>query len=297
SPDIRLPDAAETAPPMVPTPNRCGVERPDVSALTGIDGLTIDADGTIYYNHMLDGWEMVGRVRPGGAAPEPKFVPVVKGATPWGIAVDSARRRLYAASAGSSTIFVIDLKAVVPSATPLLTAPPMRPNDLALAANGDVYYTDQSDSQIYRIDGAGTRHVVTPSPVGNDLAAKPSALAFGPTGDLFVGAGGWGNILRITLSNGVEGRRQIFGAFVGWANGFAFDERGRLYISLYDNTMLSDVVRLDPSGNEEEVLATEGRFSSVAFGRGALPCSDLFVADLSGGLRRLTVDSVGLRVP
>jgi sugar lactone lactonase YvrE len=282
-------------------PTVCGNERADVSAVREPDGLAIDSDGTLYYTHIRDGWETLGRVRPGVGRHEPEFLRVVRGTTPWGLAIDSGRRRLYFASSTASTIYVIDLTQAQPSAQILLSVPGILPNDLAIGPNGDVYFSDHADNHLYRVDLTGVRSQVTTTPLGLDgdreRGNRPSALAFGPTGELFVGTRGWGNIHRITLVAGSESARQLFGAFVGWANGLAFDQQGRLYVSLYDNERLTDVVRLDPGGTREEVLAMGGRFSSLAFGRGALSCNDVYVSERTGAIRRITVDVPGLAKP
>ncbi|HEY0705248.1 MAG TPA: SMP-30/gluconolactonase/LRE family protein, partial [Polyangia bacterium] len=289
-------DAADpVSPPSAPG---CGTERPDVSGAREPDGLAIDTDGTLYYSHVRDGWEILGRIRPGGAAPEPEFARVVRGTTPWGLAIDDTRRRLYFASSGAGTIYVFDLNQPRPAAQVFLSVPTIRPNDLAVGPNGDLYYSDHADNHVYRVDLMGAQRLVTTAPIGDGVQGyRPSALAFGPSGDLFVGMRGWGNIHRLTLTDGLETRRQIFGAFVGWANGLAFDQQGRLYVGLYDNDRTTDVVRLDPTGVAEEVLLSGGRFSSLAFGRGALSCNDLYVSDRAGGVRRLTLDAPGLRRP
>ena len=51
------------------------------------------------------------------------------------------------------------------------------------------------------------------------------------------------------------------------------------------------MVRL-AAGQRVEV-ARDGRFASMAFGRGALDCNDLYVAVPSGAMRRLATDTPG----
>jgi hypothetical protein len=74
--------------------------------------------------------------------------------------------------------------------------------------------------------------------------------------------------------------------------------RGRLYLATYAPAgMEARVVRIasDESG---AIQITAGiRFSSMAFGRGALGCQDLYIASPAGSMIRFESDVPGLPLP
>ncbi|HEY0715151.1 MAG TPA: hypothetical protein VGF45_20895 [Polyangia bacterium] len=286
----------------------CGTEPPDLTQLGLTDALAIDVNGTIYFSHLEEGQEFVGRLRPGGGAVEPRFVPLARGDRLWGLALDSARRRLYAASASAGSIYVIDLATASLGTQPghaILIGGLRSPSDLAVGPGGDVYFVDQQERDVYRIDVRAPtpqKQLVTTRPLApaGFPAARPGALAFGPgdQGDqLFVGFTQVGPIVRLELRDGVEVGRSNFGSFVAWTNGMAFDAKGRLYAGLFKLVGRERVVRFEPDGTDVESMLLEGLFAGLAFGRGALACNDLYVADWTGGVRRITVEDPGLTIP
>jgi sugar lactone lactonase YvrE len=275
----------------------CGTERPNLAGITNADSIAIGPDGTLYFSQvaMTDGH--VGRLRPGGAAAEKQWVRVPMGARIYGLAVDAGRRRLYVASSSGKAIHWVDLNAPMPTLQNLVTALG-NPNDIAVATNGDVYYSDQGDNQIHRITPAGMRTVASKTAL--TPASKPAGLAFGSDGALYVGTSPSGPILRFDLANGVESARRSYGHYIGWGNGLVFDERGRLYLSTTISAMTmgeSRVVRI-ASDDSGAIQIVGGRnFGGMAFGRGALNCNDLYIASSSGALQRFESDAKGLPLP
>ena len=103
---------------------------------------------------------------------------------------------------------------------------------------------------------------------------------------------------RIELADGVEQRRSPHGDDGGWANGLAFDARGRLYVGGYTlGGSEADIARIDDSGAPSLSIQSGPGFASLAFGRGALDCRDLYIAVPTGPLRRIQTDTPGLRIP
>ena len=94
--------------------------------------------------------------------------------------------------------------------------------------------------------------------------------------------------------------RRSYGHYLGWGNGLAFDERGRLYLSTTVSAMApaeSRVVRI-ASDDSGAIRIVGGRnFGGMAFGRGALNCSDLYIASSTGPLLRFESDVRGLPLP
>jgi streptogramin lyase len=275
----------------------CGTERPNLAGITNADSVAVGPDGTLYFGQvaMADGY--VGRLRPGGAAVEKQWVRVPMGARIYGLAVDMGRRRLYVASASGKAIHWVDLSAPMPTLQNLVTALG-NPNDIAVAANGDVYYSDQGDNQIHKVTPAGVRTVASKTAVGP--VYKPAGLAFGTDGGLYVGTSPSGPILRYDMANGVEAARRSYGHYIGWGNGLVFDERGRLYLSTTVSAMANAEARVVRIASDDSgaIQIVGGRnFGGMAFGRGALNCNDLYIASSSGPLQRFESDAKGLPLP
>jgi hypothetical protein len=279
-----------------PAAGGCGHERPDVSGIMNVDGLAVDSDGTLYFGQggVPDGW--VGRLRPGGGAPERQWLRVPAGDRLWGLAVDSKARRLYVASTGGKAVHVVDLAAATPALATLASGL-MAPNDVAVGPEGHVYYSDQTDRHVHRVAPDGTVARVTASPVG--VTFHPAGLAFGSDGALYVGtSAGNGPILRLELQDGVEVARRSYGHYLGWGNGLAFDTRGRLYLSTYaPSGVEARVVRIASDESGAIQITAGPRFASMAFGRGALGCQDLYIAAPAGPLQRFAADAPGLPLP
>jgi streptogramin lyase len=276
-------------------PARCGNQRPDIAGISGADGLAIGGEGTIYFTQQPagpDGW--VGRLQP-GAAPEPRWARIPGSAQSlWGLATDGRRQRLYVASASNQAIFWLDLSVDPPSLHQLVTGL-SAPNDVAVDRAGNVYFSSRGDKHVHRVAPAGVASVVTRSPIPGQYS--PAGLAFGPAGELFVGSAS-GPLLRIDLTDGIETQRVAHGDYTGWANGIAVDARGRLYVGGYGQSgNQPGFVRIDGSDAQPVSLQPGARFSSMAFGRGALDCRDLYLAVSNGELRRIQTDTPGLPVP
>jgi sugar lactone lactonase YvrE len=272
----------------------CGAEKPDISQLTEMDGLAIGKDGTIYFTRvgLPEAW--VGRLRPRGGEPEPQWVRIPgSGMRLWGLALHGGGNRLYVASGANQAIYQVDLSVQPPEVGTLIDGLEL-PNDLAIDREGNVYYSERGDGKVYRVTAEGTRREVTPTPVGNQNS--PTALTFGPDGALYAGTFN-GPVVRIELVGGVEQRRAPYGLFDGRANGLIVDMAGRLYVGTFEYTNRAELVRIDDRETAPVQLQMGPHFSSMAFGRGALDCKDLYIAMPVGPMRRLETDTPGGRQP
>jgi sugar lactone lactonase YvrE len=268
----------------------CGNQRPDVEGIANVDGIAIGRDGTIYFTRAGEPMAWVGRLRPGGAGPEPYWAQIpAGGARLWGLALDSRRSRMYVASGETGTIYRLDLTADPPEVEPLIGGLQV-PNDLAVDDDGNVYVSERGDGKIHRVTPQGTRNEVTPSSVGPHNS--PGGIAFGPDGALYAGTFN-GPIVRLEIEGGVERSRAPWGAFTGRGNGLAFDARGRLYVGTFELGGDARLVRIDGSEAAPVEILAGPHFSGLAFGRGALDCRDLYVAIPGGPMRRLETDTRG----
>jgi sugar lactone lactonase YvrE len=289
------PDASPVPDPgrATPVPPACGNQRPDISGLNDVDGLAIAPDGTMYFARaaLADAW--VGRMRPDGSSPEPQWLRVpASGERLWGLALDGNRNRLYVASGATGAIYRINLNAEPPELAPLIEGL-TTPADLAIDQDGSVLVAERGDRKVHRVSAGGERSEVTPDPLSD--GGTVGALALGPQGALFVGLFD-APVVRIELSRGVEQTRAPYGESVGRANGLVFDARGRLYVGTAGPNG-ARVVRIDDSGTEPVEIETGPHFSSMAFGRGALDCRDLYISVLGGALRRVETDAPGAPLP
>src|SRR4051794_21460696 len=124
-------DASDTPAADVPADtgaSQCGTDRPDISGITGTEGLVIAADGTIYYSQA----SAIGRMQP-GMAQEDDWVALAGATTVWGLALDAAGHRLFAGSPATRIIYVVDLTAATPTATTFY-ANAGQPNGLTFGA-------------------------------------------------------------------------------------------------------------------------------------------------------------------
>jgi hypothetical protein len=277
---------ADLAGAAVP-PVACGTLTTAVENVRNADGVVIDPlDGRLY---LLTAENWVGRSLPGEAA-VPRWQEVGASPATYGLALDSARARLYVLVGGpAGSLVAFDDIRGTPRRSTFVTG--IRDgNDVTVGLDGSVYYTQMADRHVYRVaPGGGTPTMVTTSIVGNATAGQsPAALTMHADGSLWVGVGNGGPVFKLTLASFRETGRTRAGTFTGWANGLAFDLRDRLYVANYHESINQSVVRLEANGTPT-TIAIGARFSSIAFGRAPLDCRDLYIADPYGPMRRVRV--------
>jgi hypothetical protein len=292
--DIRPIDLApiDTGPDVFTPPSGCGTSTADITGIKDADGVVVDTDGTVYFLTDDAQHSYVGRILPGpNQKPDITWLRITNSPTTWGLALDSIKQRVYVivVDAPGAIVYFDDIKGA-PIGGQLVTGVDDG-NDVTVAADGTVFYTQQTDRHIYSVPRAGgTPKRVTTTALGT-TTTSPAGLLAAPDGGLLVGLENAGPIYKITLNaTGGEATRNPIGAWMGWANGLTYDHGGRLYISIYHDTDPRSVVRLEADGKTTTTITTGGRFSSIAFGRGPLDCRDIYIADPFGPMRRVRVN-------
>lgn len=251
------PDAAMTA--------TCGGMRPDITGVTGTEGLVIARDGAIYYSQRA----AIGRIAVDGTADD-AFAALPRAATQvWGMVPDAANEHLYVGSPSTGTIYDVDLTASPPAVTPLVTMVG-GPNGLTLGPDGALYFSDFSGGRVMRVAlTAGA----TPTVVGRVPSAN--GVAFEDDGHLLVCNYGGGSLIRLTLADGVETDRATVASRLGSPDGVAVDADGTIYVT--DNSG-GRLLQLAADGSTTELMTGITSAASLDFGAGALDCEDIYVA-------------------
>lgn len=262
----------------------CGGARPDVSGVTGTEGLVVARDGTIYYSQTA----AVGRVATDGRIDD-AFVALPRAAsTVWGMVLDAANSHLYVGSPATSTIYDIDLTASPPTATAFVTSAG-QPNGLTLGPDGALYYSDFGGGRVMRValPGGGTPTMVA-------RVSSANGVAFDDMDRLLVCNYSGGQLLRLTLTAGVESGREMVASGLGSPDGVAVDAEGTIYVT--DNGR-GRLLRLASDGSSMAILTGARSAASVDFGSGALDCEDIYVAS-GGAMARYEMGTVpGRSVP
>ncbi len=157
-------------------------------------------------------------------------------------------------------------------------------NDLHLAGDGSIYFTDQGQTglhdpagRLYRLDIGGGLHTLlnnVPSPNGLALSPDGTALFVAVTRDAAI----W---RAAVMPDGNLSKVGRFASFFGATgpDGIAFDRRGRLWVA-------------HPSGQCVWVLAPSGEIARrVSLPEGAFPTNLAFAAD--GSAAYITASGAG----
>lgn len=267
-PDGAPPDAAiDAAQPDMGTAG-CGDERLPVDEIRGTEGLAITTDGTLYYAQSF----AVGRRLPGGD-PLDGWVDLPGASTVWGLAWRAEDQQLFAASPDQGgLLFAVDTTAAGPQAQIWLRGAGA-PNGLVIGPDGLPYYTDFSGGHVYRVDGRDAATQISAAPI-----AQANGLLFDTDGTLLVLAYGQARVYRLTLdAAGLEsGREEVHQVPRAALDGIARDDQGRYYLG--DNRG-GRLLRYDANFEGEEVLLSGvTAAANIVFGRGALRCTDVYVA-------------------
>ncbi len=173
------------------------------------------------------------------------------------------------------------------------------PNDIAVRANGDIYFTDppygleqgtddpskELDSQgVYRVAVDGTVALLT------DELSRPNGIAFSPDQRiLYVSSSSRDSPVIMAYDvepGGGLARGRVF--FDSWGDGMAVDRRGNVYVAGPEKGVLV----IAPDGTHLGSLLSTDRTSNCAFGDDG---STLYVTGVDVWRIRLTVTGVGFQ--
>ena len=288
--DVAAPDSGGGGAPVdAGGTTTCGTMQPDLTAITtGVEGLAIGPDGTIYFSQQNT--HSVGRVRPGMAAEKTWAMLPVGCNTIWGIAVDPKNHVLFVGSPATGTVYKVTI-ADTPVVTPLMTKAGLKPNGFTLGPDGACYYTDQQGmGDVHRITVDGTDTTVNMTPL-----LSPNGLAFGPDGQLYVLQYGAGSIVKFAVTAGMEqaaSRATFVMNGLNADDGIAFDKTGNLYIGFGRG-----LSKVSADGKMiTNIPPYTGNSANVEFGTGALSCKDIYFVN-GAKILRYTNDTEGAVVP
>jgi gluconolactonase len=142
------------------------------------------------------------------------------------------------------------------------------PNDIAIAADGSIYFTDpdyqkaaapggQPLTGIYRVAPDGRLTLVDGS------RHNPNGIALSPSGDVLYANAGDGAILAYPIVNGVPGQGRPLVAGLDGPDGMAVDCHGNLYQTEHG----AHRVRVfSPQGKELATIRVDAKVTNAAFG-------------------------------
>lgn len=288
------------------------------------ESITAGQDGYIYLAMANQVW----RVRPGGHDTPRVFVtlPVDPSIFTAGLKFDE-RGNLYAITSGfnpaldPSHVWQISRRGVIREYAHFDANG--FPNDLAFDDDGNLYVTDATFGQIYKVPpGGGSWRVWLDDPSLKGNVANPLLVIrwFGADGlafdrdkrNLYIGNLDYGRILQVPVHRGQAGNVRVFAEdprLVG-ADGLTFDTAGNLYVAV---NAQNQIARLDRRGRISIVASGGVLDSPSSFAWGDSNCggdATLYVSNFAIGkalglvpgvptpsLGKLTVPNPGIPLP
>ncbi|NHZ37009.1 SMP-30/gluconolactonase/LRE family protein [Massilia rubra] len=144
------------------------------------------------------------------------------------------------------------------------------PNDIAIAADGTIYFTDPSFQRAAAPGGQDATRVYRVAPGGKVTVvdgglANPNGIALSPAGDmLYVSGGGEHGVLRAySLVRGVPGKGRDLVGGLAVPDGMSVDCQGNLYVTEHAAQRLRV---FSPAGKELAVIKVDANITNAAFG-------------------------------
>ncbi|MEJ7602183.1 MAG: SMP-30/gluconolactonase/LRE family protein [Kofleriaceae bacterium] len=247
---------------------------PAVSPLDGIgavelvDGGYMFTEGPAWRGDLLFFTDIpantIFQYTPGGAAPTIARVPSNNAN---GLAFD-AGDQMFAAEHGSRTVTRMTGGNLTTIASELDGKQLNSPNDVVVADDGTVYFTDppfgidEADREldfmgVFRISGT----TLTAEHRGA-LTERPNGIGLSPDGTrLYVADSADGKLYRFPITGGALGPREVHAQTAGGADGLAIDEAGNIFVAT-----VSGIEVFAPDGTRWGLVAVPERPSNCAFG-------------------------------
>ncbi|NHZ95975.1 SMP-30/gluconolactonase/LRE family protein [Massilia sp. CCM 8734] len=147
------------------------------------------------------------------------------------------------------------------------------PNDIAIGADGTIYFTDPSFQRAAAPGGQDATRVYRVAPGGKVTVvdgglANPNGIALSPAGDmLYVSGGGGGGergVLRAySLVRGAPGKGRDLVSGLAVPDGMSVDCLGNLYVTEHTAQRLRV---FSPAGKELAVIKVDANITNAAFG-------------------------------
>lgn len=262
----RCPAEPGTAPSGALTAQRIAATQPGDDALRLYEG-PVWHEGSLYYSDFLLGEGFPSRIQ--RFTPPDRVETAIIGSGSNGLAVD-AQGRIVAATHDRKELarFDVSERSRERIVGQYQGNPFNSPNDLVIAQDGTLYFTDpdfqrsaaiggQDKTRVYRY----ARGEVT---VVDDSIANPNGIALSPAGDvLYVAGGGSDGVLRAYPM--VDGKPQAGTdlAKVAVPDGMAVDCLGNIYVTEHG---LRRVRVLSPAGAELARIDVDANITNAAFG-------------------------------
>ncbi|NHZ83284.1 SMP-30/gluconolactonase/LRE family protein [Massilia sp. CCM 8695] len=144
------------------------------------------------------------------------------------------------------------------------------PNDLAIAADGTLYFTDPAFQRDAAPGGQDATYVYRVAPGGKVTVvergiANPNGVALSPAGDmLYVNGGGEHGVLRAyPIVRGVPGKGRDLVTGLAVPDGMTVDCQGNIYVTEHTAQRLRV---FSPAGKELAVIRVDANITNAAFG-------------------------------
>ncbi|MDQ1832371.1 SMP-30/gluconolactonase/LRE family protein [Massilia scottii] len=144
------------------------------------------------------------------------------------------------------------------------------PNDLAIGADGTIYFTDPAFQRDAAPGGQDTTRVYRVAPGGKVTVvergiANPNGVALSPAGDiLYVNGGGEHGVLRAyPIVRGVPGQGRDLVTGLAVPDGMTVDCQGNIYVTEHTAQRLRV---FSPAGNELATINVDANITNAAFG-------------------------------
>lgn len=209
------------------------------------DGLSTDTEGNLYFSDVKGGTAVYKVDLEGEMSEFIKEAPGISGLQ-WG-----SDNRLYACVAREQRVVVFDKEG---KETELVNE--VRPNDLVVTHDGNLYFTMTPTQEIRRIDPSGKMTVVSEGvvtkPNGITLSPDQGTLAVSDHGGKYV----WAFRIEADGSlthpgNYMEMRTPVADPEIARGDGMATDVHGRYYVTTAEGLQM-----FDPTGRMGGVIAT-----------------------------------------